>query len=300
VNAKISNILAAFETFDGTYKRDEVDAALALQGEITPYLIDVLKNVLADPEATLENPDRFGHVYALQLLGYFRESRAHNVIVDLASLPSEVPHELFGDTITESLASILFATCGGSIERIKELLLNREADEYCRSAAARALAYAVVEGIVSREEILALFGSLFTGNEADSDSGFWSFVASSACDLYPEELMPVIQKAFADGLIETMFIGLESFERALRQGKKRTLEEVKTELERYTPAISTSGCRGGLVSGRSQRKEAYLFQRPSRTPTSPMSRRAPLSQRRWCANLGTSSGETIRVGVAAA
>jgi hypothetical protein len=235
VNDKISSILAAFETFDGIYKRDEVDAALALQDEITPYLIDVLKNVLADPEATLDKPDYFGHIYAIQLLGCFREVRAHDVIIDLASLPSEMPHDLFGDTITESLASILFATCDGSVKRIQELLLNRKADEYCRNAAARALAYAVVEGIVSREEIMALFGSLFTGDEADSDSYFWSFVASSVCNLYPEELMPVIKKAFADGLIFDGFIGPESFERALRQGKERALRVPKDELERYVP-----------------------------------------------------------------
>jgi hypothetical protein len=235
VNDKIANILAAFETFDGIYKRDEVDAALALQDEITPHLIGILESVLAEPVAYAQRPNYFGHMYAIQLLGHFREPRAHDVIVDLASLPPEIPHDLFGDTVTESLASILFGTCGGSIGRITELLLNREADEYCRNAAARALAYAVVEGVVSREEILALFGSLFNGDEADLDSNFWSFVASSVCNLYPEELMPVIKKAFADGLIFDGFIGPESFERALRQGRERSLRAPKDELERYVP-----------------------------------------------------------------
>ena len=235
MNDRIANILAAFEKFDGTYKRDEVDAALELQEEITPHLIGILENVLAAPATYARRADYFGHMYAIQLLGHFRESRAHDVIVGLASLPPEMPHDLFADTITESLASILFATCGGSVERIKALLLNREADEYCRNAAARALAYAVVEGVVSREEILALFGSLFNGDEADLDSCFWSFVASSVCNLYPEELMPVIKKAFADGLIFDGFIGPESFERALRQGKERSLRAPKDELKRYVP-----------------------------------------------------------------
>ena len=208
---------------------------MALQDEITPHLIGILESVLAEPVAYAQRPNYFGHMYAIQLLGHFLEPRAHDVIVGLASLPPEIPHDLFGDTITESLASILFATCGGSVERIKALLLNREADEYCRNAAARASAYAVVEGVVSREEIMALFGSLFTGDEADSDSYFWSFVASSVCNLYPKELMPVIKKAFADGLIFDGFIGPESFERALRQGKERALRVPKDELERYVP-----------------------------------------------------------------
>ena len=236
MNEKILSILDAFETFDGTYKRDEVDTALALQDEITPYLIDVLKNVLADPEATLDNPDYFGHIYAIQLLGHFRESRAHDVIVDLASLPPEMPHDLFADTITESLAAILFATCGGSIERIKALLLNREADEYCRSAAARALVYAAVEDTVPREEVVALFGSLFTGNEADPNSGFWGFVASSVCNLYPQELMDVIRQAFEDGLISDWFIDYASFEETLARGKNRALRRARNNLKQYAPA----------------------------------------------------------------
>jgi hypothetical protein len=236
VNDRISNILAAFETFDGIYKRDEVDAALALQDEITPHLIGILENVLAEPVAYARRPDYFGHIYAIQLLGHFMEPRAHDVIVDLASLPPEIPHDLFGDTITESLAAILFGTCGGSIERIRELLLNRKADEYCRSAASRALVYAAVEGTVPRDEILALFGSLFTGNEADSDSDFWAFVASSVCDLYPEELMEVIKKGFEDGLISEWIIDDAFFEETLRRGKKRALREARDSLKRYTPA----------------------------------------------------------------
>jgi hypothetical protein len=235
MNEKILNILAAFETFDGTYRRDEVDAALALQDEITPHLIDVLKNVLADPISYVQKPDYFGHIYAIQLLGHFREPRAHDVIVDLASLPPEMPHDLFGDIVTEDLAAILSATCGGSVDRITGVLLNREADVYCRSSAARALTYAVVEDIVPREEIMALFGSLFTGDEADPDSDFWGFLATSVRALYPEELMDVIKKGFDDGLISEWITDYTLFEETLRRGKVQVLERVKDDLKRYMP-----------------------------------------------------------------
>ena len=157
MNDKIAQILAAFATFDGQYKREQVDEALALQNEITPHLIAILEDVRSNPTAYIEDPDRFDHIYALELLGHFREPRAHNVIVDLVSLPPETPHDLFGAVITEGLAAILVATCGGSVERITRLLLNAEADEYCRSAAARALVYAVVEGRIPRAQIIALF-----------------------------------------------------------------------------------------------------------------------------------------------
>ena len=111
------------------------------------------------------------------------------------------------------------------MEQIKELVLNKEAYDFCRSSAFRALNFAVIGGIVSREEMLDFYGSLFTGDEAEPGSDFWSFVASAVYELYPEELMDVIKQAYQNDLIWSGYIGLDSFEQALKQGKEQTLAE---------------------------------------------------------------------------
>ena len=80
-----------------------VDAAIALKDEITPHLIGVLEKLLANPNDYIANPDHYGHIYAVILLGYFGEPRAHEVIVDVFSLPGRVSNDLFGDIITEYL-----------------------------------------------------------------------------------------------------------------------------------------------------------------------------------------------------
>jgi len=118
------------------------------------------------------------------------------------------------------------------VAQIKELVLNKEAYDYCRSSALGALNFAVVGGIVSREEMLDFYGSLFTGEEAEPDSDFWGFAASAVYEIYPEELMTVIKQAYQKDLIWSGLIGLDSFERALKQGKEQTLVETRTNLER--------------------------------------------------------------------
>ncbi len=65
MNEKISEILIGLRDFDGTYKRELVDAAIELKDEITPYLIEVLENLLSDPNKYIENPDLFDHTYAV-------------------------------------------------------------------------------------------------------------------------------------------------------------------------------------------------------------------------------------------
>ena len=228
----ITEILEAFKLFDGNYKREQVDAAIELKEEITPFLIEILDNVLADPDTYIENDDRYDHIYSLMLLGHFRESKAHNVIVDLFNLPDEIPHELFGDLTTSDLPTILTRTCGGSIERIKSMASNKKADDYCRISALNAMAYAVVEGIASREKVISFFGTLFTGSETDEDSDFWSLLANFVYDLYPEELMDTIEKAYDDNLIASGIIQYEDFNEALADGKERCLERLKTDFER--------------------------------------------------------------------
>lgn len=180
----------------------------------------------------MKNENLYDHIYAWMLLGHFRESKAHNVIIDLFSLPKEIPHELFGDLATSDLPTILLRTCGGSVEQIKSMALNKHVDVYCRVSALNAIAYAVVEGIVSRKEVISFFGTLFTGNEAEADSDFWSFLAGFVCDLYPEELMDTITKAYDEGLIYSGIVGYNDIKKALADGKETCLERLKSDLER--------------------------------------------------------------------
>jgi len=51
---KINDILEAFKNFDGIYEREQVDAAIELKEEITPHLIEILENVLADPDPYIQ------------------------------------------------------------------------------------------------------------------------------------------------------------------------------------------------------------------------------------------------------
>lgn len=230
--SSVERILAAFADFDRKYKRAEVDAAIANRDEIVPLLIEVLEGVLADPEKAAEDERYFAQVYALMLLGHFRESRAHRVIVALSGLREDLPYRLFGDTITEDLSVILLRTCNGSFEAIKGLIQDRAADDYCRGAAAQAITYGVVEGMVQRGEALSYFGGLFKDCVASVNGAFYSMIASCICDLYPEEQMETIEAAYAKGLIYPGFISIDSFNRALSRGKERCLLDLRAELER--------------------------------------------------------------------
>ena len=229
----IPGIIKALEVFDGKYKQKEVDEALKQKDEITPHLIEILKKVLGHPrEYADEDSDYHGHLYAVILLSHFRETGAHDLIVELFSLPGELPYDLFGDIITEDLPAILYATCGGSLERIKGIALNKEIDEFVRSSALRAMVYAVVGGMISREEVIEFFDSLFPLAAKEKNDVLYTCLANAVCDIYPEELMDKIKDAYKDGCISTFSIELDDFETALAMGKEKTLGLIKKDMER--------------------------------------------------------------------
>ena len=228
----ITEILESLKIYDGVYKRDQIDAAIKLKDNIIPHLIEILENVLAEPKKYAEDENLYDQIYAVMLLGHFKKSKAHRVIVDLFSLPNDLPYQIFGDLATSDLPIFLLNTCGGSVGLIKSMILNKEVDDYCRVSACHALAYAVVEGYDSRESVIEFFGTLFTGKEADEISDFWGLLAGIVCDLYPEEIMDVIKQAYVDELILPGMIQYSYFEKALELGKEKCLEKVKIDLKR--------------------------------------------------------------------
>jgi hypothetical protein len=234
MNEKISEILDGFKISDGIYKRELIDSAIELKDEISPYLIKILESVLSDPEKYIENKKLIDHVYSIMLLGHFREPKAHKVIIDLFSLPDDIPKKLYGDLISGDLPTILVRTCDWHIDLIKSMVLNKNIYVFCRISAANAMAYAVVDGIVTREEVLSFFGTLFTGNEVDGMSDFWGLLATFAYDLYPKEIMDTIKKAYDDELIFPGMIGYEEFEEALDDGEEKCLERLKNNYKRQS------------------------------------------------------------------
>lgn len=229
---EIDDLVKSLETYDKKYKRDEIDEALIKRQEITPHLISILEKVLQDPEKYADpDSDYWGHIYAFMLLGHFCETKAHDVIVDLFSLPNDLPSGLFGDSVTGDLPIVLLRTCGGNTERIRDLILNKSAYDYCRGSALQALSYTLIEGYITREEILSFYRELFSEKRAFPGSAFHNILATCIYDIYPEEMMETIDKAYDVGLIHSGYIGHEEFTEILKGGKEKCLDNLRAKIQ---------------------------------------------------------------------
>lgn len=224
----IAEIFDAFESA-GAYPRTAVDAALAQRTEIVPELVRILEATLAEPSAHVT--DR-SPIYALLLLGHFKATEAHAVLVDLVSLPNDWPHRLFDDLITEEFTMLLYNTSGNQFDRIYDLVRNDQIDPFVRSAAADVLVYGVADGVLDREAVLAFFGSLLAREQsAETESDFLTLLVGRINDLYPAEMLPILRQVFESDIVDPMYIDLEHVEKTLANNTvESALASVRTEL----------------------------------------------------------------------
>jgi hypothetical protein len=162
------------------------------------------------------------------LLGAARAREAHQVLVDLLSLPSDIVFGVYEDAVHENFPEALWKTSGGDVTSIKGLIENSNADGFCRTAAIRALLYGFAEDVLTRDEIVEYLQGLFTGEEASPPGDMiWNGAASALATLWPGESMDILSRALDEGLIDPDFIDLESVEKALADDKETLLQEYR-------------------------------------------------------------------------
>jgi len=94
-------ILTQLQRNEGHFAKDAVLEAVARRDEMIPALLNVLRDVANNPELYASDADSIVLTYAMYLLAQFRESLAYPILVQIFSLPGEMPFDLVGDTVTE-------------------------------------------------------------------------------------------------------------------------------------------------------------------------------------------------------
>lgn len=218
-----AEILHQFERYAGKFARAAVEAAVARREEITPELLRILEGAVERAAKLDAEGDYMAHLYAMFLLAQFRETRAYPLVVRFASLPSDLLDSLCGDFITEDLGKVLASVSGGELAGIQSLIENESTDQWVRGAALDSLVTLVAAGQKSRDEIVSYFAALFRGKLVRKWSNVWDALVCCSSDLYPEELLEDIQKAYEDGLVDSGCIRFDNVKRDLAMGKDRIL-----------------------------------------------------------------------------
>jgi hypothetical protein len=169
-------------------------------------LLEALERGIANPQGASEHEASL-FAYALYLLAKWRETRAYPYVIRWLSLPEEEPFDIAGDIVTQDGGRILAAVCDGNLQPITSLIVNRQADQWGRSAGVTALtllaAWSEIPGAQVIDRLLWLARE---GLERESNV-VWDVLAASSADIEAFEVFPDLRQAYDDGLIDSQFMG---------------------------------------------------------------------------------------------
>lgn len=223
----IQAILRGLKSDTATYPRGPVKAAIAQQEEITPHLLRIVKRATENVDRLSEDEAYDGYIFAFYLLAQFREEQAYALIVDFFSTPGDVTLDVTGDVVTEDLPRVLASVSGGDMGPMVAMAKNASLNEFVRSAAMGAMVCLFVEGVRTREEVIAAFRDLYRSGLERERSYVWANLISETSSIHAQSLMEDIRRAFADGLVEETAIDLDDVDRYMAMDEAAALARLR-------------------------------------------------------------------------
>lgn len=200
-------ILAELSVVRDTQPVEALASADAHREALVGPLLQAIERGLSDPSGLPEG-EAMLFSYATYLLAKWREPRAYPLMIRWLSLPGEGAHDIGGDTVTEEGKRFLASVCDGTLEPIKQLALNRQANEFCRGQALEALALLANWGEVPRGDIEEYFLWLAREGLEREFSHVWNNLCISCLDIEALRVFPELRRAYDEGLIEPGFTSL--------------------------------------------------------------------------------------------
>jgi hypothetical protein len=256
-----AEILADLSADDDTEPPFEaLESADGHRAMLVEPLLRAIDVGLAHP--TTASPDETSlFSYALYLLAKWREPRAYPHVVRWLSMPGETPFDIAGDIVTQDGARILAAVCDGDLEPLRNLALDRRANEYGRDAAVTALGLLAAWAEVPRASVIASLEWLAREGLEREPSQAWNGLACCCADIEAVELFAELRRAYAAGLIDPQAVHpseLDEIEAAPRGG---TLDATR---DRWPPIDDVAEATGWW--SRVEDDDAGIPQEPYRAP----------------------------------
>lgn len=198
-------ILVELSAVRDTQPLAALESADTHRAQLVEPLLQAVERGVANPSGLSEGEGLL-FSYATYLLAKWRETRAYPLVIRWLSLPGEGAFEIGGDTVTQDGGRMLASVFDGDFEPLKSLILNRQANEYCRGQAVEAMALLAVWGEVPRETVEERFLWLAREGLEQEESQVWNELAAATADIEALGVFPALRHAYEEGWIDPGFM----------------------------------------------------------------------------------------------
>lgn len=289
MNEKVEETIERIEYYDGKFPKEDLLFLLDNQTEVTPYLLAAISNPQEVLHKLSDEVDYILPFYAFFMLAQFRETRAYQPIYEIFSSDKDVVDELFGELITEDLGRILASVYDGDVSLINRLIEGEEVYEYVRSAALDSWLCLLQANLKAREEVIAYYKTLFE-IPCEEESFLRGSLIGNCLDLKAVELLPEIEKSYAENKVELMLMGdWDDFREQWAKEKSEFLDGTNKHYDLVTDTISEMEWWAYFQEPKEVSNQDFWRNQPDQN--------SPNYQVIWDSNMdGTFARETPKVG----
>lgn len=241
IDTALNNIMVELDVVESEVPVEAIETARRHRELIIPRLIEAL-NIATENARQGNLPEGSAHFLALFLLTELQADEAFPAILNACLLPGELPFDLFGDAITETLSRIFAQFAGDRPEALDDIIENQSANEYVRWAAADAYLHLVRNEHLSRDAAVARLRSLLNQAVVRFDREITDKLICAMLNFAPHEARDDIRWAFDKGLVDpgsweraekAIARGEEEFQKALGYCRPTGIPDTIKELKRW-------------------------------------------------------------------
>ncbi len=201
-------ILDAFANFGRVLPREALKQAAERWDEVGSALIAQLETAAngGEPSERSDNILCFG----IYLMAQVRDTRAYRPLCALAA-DRERLDPIMADGITEDLSVILARLYDGDQAPLRTLVESTDADQFVRDAALGTLAMLTASGRIDRDETANYLRHLHATMQPQDDNYVWVGWQQAVAALCLDDLVPLVEDAFARGLIGEWVMDIKHF-----------------------------------------------------------------------------------------
>jgi len=226
IAAELDRIVAELDAGIGRLPVKAIREVREHRDLMAPKLIQVIKDATSAAQAG-NVPRGNAHFFAVFLLTELQVTEGFPAILEMFTLPGELPFELFGEGLTEVLNRVLSFFVGDQLDVLDRLITDRTLSRFVRWEAIKTYFLLVRDGRLTREAALSRLQShlQWAINEADRE-----IAGPLICELIhlsPKEIISDIREAFDRDLVDRFLLRWEDVEQSIVRAELGILEELK-------------------------------------------------------------------------
>jgi len=204
-----------------------VGMCLARIEESAPKLRAVLLRAV-DGEA-LSDDESLLLFRGLHILGGARDREACQPLLRLLRRPTEEIDDLIGDTVTESLASIVTGVFDDDVDALFALIIDSSIDGYIRESLFGAATFLAWERRIQRDRYREFLVRFYQERSAEDGDQAWVGWLHAIALLGLRDLIPLVDSAYREERIPEEWIDRPEFDEDLA-----TTERAPDDIDRFT------------------------------------------------------------------